>query len=319
MCVLHDSDEYGVARYPLKELAQAAGVICGLAKELAAKSVLKGSDTELTEPYVYIPRSGRKDGEPVTLVPAQKGPIWFSSRMVRDEYVRTVRGDSGRNGEANDDAPKPAPKPPKGVDIGPRTPAQSSSSSSSATPKEQADDDAHERARALLTRVCERLGVELQADPSRLTWINVVTEMLRDGIPEQDIMRAADITRTKGHKNINYVRTVAISLATESQNGNGNRARGTGKPNGPNWGAIGEFAREDSEDPGDDAAGGTEPSAAGAPPRAIAAPSDRAADHQGGTGQALGAAGSGLRLESNGRHGDEGEIPAFLLRARASA
>lgn len=46
--------------------------------------------------YIYVPRSGRRDGEPVTLVAEQEGPIWYLSRMVKDEYVRSVRGESSR-------------------------------------------------------------------------------------------------------------------------------------------------------------------------------------------------------------------------------
>lgn len=110
MCLLHDSDEYGVLRWPLKEVAQACGASMSHVKELVDKSVLKGSDKQLTDAFIYVPRSGRRDGEPVTLVATQAGPIWYSSRMVKDEYVRTIRGESSRFGEA----PKNAPKPPFG-------------------------------------------------------------------------------------------------------------------------------------------------------------------------------------------------------------
>lgn len=114
MCMLHDSDEYGVLRWPLKDIAQAAGASMAHVRELVEKAVLKGSDKRVDEAYVYTPRSGRKDGEPVILIPTQAGPIWYSSRMVKDEYVRTIRGESSRFGEHMGDAPKPAPKPPFG-------------------------------------------------------------------------------------------------------------------------------------------------------------------------------------------------------------
>lgn len=107
MCLMHDSDEYGVLRWPLKEIAQAAGASMSHVRELVDKSVLKGSDKQLSEPFVYVPRSGRKEGDPVTLLDTQAGPIWYSSRMVKDEYVRTIRGESSRFGEASKDAPKP--------------------------------------------------------------------------------------------------------------------------------------------------------------------------------------------------------------------
>ena len=64
LSVLHDSDEYGVVRWPLAELAQAAGVSLKSAKELAAKRVLKGDD-QGAEPYIFTPRHAGKDGEAV--------------------------------------------------------------------------------------------------------------------------------------------------------------------------------------------------------------------------------------------------------------
>lgn len=121
MCVLHDSDEYGMVRWPLNDLANAANAPIKLVRELVEKSVLKGHDKTVDRPFIYTPRTGRKDGAPVTLIPTQAGPVWYSSRMVKDEYVRTVRGESTRFS----DAPKDAPKPPFG---------DGSTSSSSSTP-----------------------------------------------------------------------------------------------------------------------------------------------------------------------------------------
>lgn len=126
ICALHDSDEYGIARYPLRELASEVGANLAHIRELVIKGVMKGDDKALTEPFVYVPRSGRRDGDPVTLIPPQPGPIWYSSRMVKDEYVRSVRIEGGsRFSEGDGEAPKPAPKPPLGDG--------SSSSTSSAT------------------------------------------------------------------------------------------------------------------------------------------------------------------------------------------
>ena len=134
LCLMHDQEEYGVLRWPLKEIAEAASCKVAELKALRDKGVLKGADKgELCAAYVYVPRSGRKEGDPVTLIPEQNGPVWFSSRFVRDEYVRTVRGEGSRFGDAPNDAPKPpfgedtkaSPKPPFGDG--------SSSSSSSST------------------------------------------------------------------------------------------------------------------------------------------------------------------------------------------
>jgi hypothetical protein len=116
MCLLHDSEVYGVLRWPLKDIARAVGCQPAFLRELIDKGVLKGADVGKTcEAFVYVPRSGRKEGDPVVLVPATLGPIWYSSRMVRDEYVRTVRGASTRFGEGDGDSSKATLKPsPKG-------------------------------------------------------------------------------------------------------------------------------------------------------------------------------------------------------------
>lgn len=118
MGLMHDSDAYGVLRWPLKEIALALGAPLKLVQELASKSVMKGCDKGSCEPFIYTPRSGRKDGTPVILIPTQDGPIWYSSRMVKDEHVRTIRGESTRFGDGEGDdgkpSPKAAPKPPKG-------------------------------------------------------------------------------------------------------------------------------------------------------------------------------------------------------------
>ncbi|HEV7286184.1 MAG TPA: hypothetical protein VGN75_15120 [Kaistia sp.] len=151
MCLLHDADEYGLVRWPLKEIAQAVGASLSHVRELVDKDVLKGSDKQIAEPFVYTPRSGRRNGEPVTLIAAQAGPLWYSSRMVKDEYVRSNVGASTRfkskdpepsdtssitspGGEA---APNPSPSPSptrRGGEAQSDGSSSSSSSSSSTEP-----------------------------------------------------------------------------------------------------------------------------------------------------------------------------------------
>lgn len=141
LCLMHDQEEYGVLRWPLKEIAEAASCKVAELKALRDKGVLKGADKgELCAVYIYVPRSGRKEGDPVILIPEQMGPLWFSSRFVRDEYVRTVRGEGSRFSDSPNDAPKPpngegtkaSPNPPFGDGS-----SSSSSSSSSASPPNQ--------------------------------------------------------------------------------------------------------------------------------------------------------------------------------------
>lgn len=119
MCVLHDSEEYGVARFPLKELVAAAGVQLKSAKELVEKGVLKGGDRDVAA-YTFTPSHAGKKGEPVTLLEASIGPMWYCSRFVRDEYIRARRGEGTRFDQDNQPkrgpkpTPKDAPKPPIG-------------------------------------------------------------------------------------------------------------------------------------------------------------------------------------------------------------
>jgi hypothetical protein len=117
---------------------------------------MKGSDQELDLPLIYTPRTGRKDGTPVTLIESQKGPIWYCSRMVCDEHIRKHRGEKSRfqtDTEADDfkllsDSPKASSKPPFGDGS-----SSSSSSSSSSTHKKESKNP--KRTRATIEEVTE--------------------------------------------------------------------------------------------------------------------------------------------------------------------
>jgi hypothetical protein len=113
LCLLHDMDEYGICRWPLKELSNAACVPLALMRELQSKKVLKGADKG-AEPYIFTPRHAGKKGAPVTLVENMGGSVWYCSRFVRDEWIRQKRGQSTRFSDDNP-PPKAAPKAkPKG-------------------------------------------------------------------------------------------------------------------------------------------------------------------------------------------------------------
>jgi hypothetical protein len=94
--LLHDSDEYGVLRWELREIARAVGCPLALLKELTSKGVLKGCDKGSCEAMIFTPRHAGRDGDPAILLASQPGPLWFSSRFIRDEYVRQKRGESTR-------------------------------------------------------------------------------------------------------------------------------------------------------------------------------------------------------------------------------
>lgn len=131
MCLLHDSDEYGVIRWPLAELAQAAGVPLKLLQELAQKSVLKGGDAGIAD-FTFTPRHAGQDGESVTLIPACQTPCWFSSRMVVDEHIRLKRGAGTRFEPSPKVPPMPTIGDGKGGHIG-DGPTSSSPSTSPST------------------------------------------------------------------------------------------------------------------------------------------------------------------------------------------
>ena len=138
MCVLHDSDEYGVIRWPLDELAAVANVPIEAVRELVAKNVLKGSESTVAE-FSHTTRHAGKDGETHVLIPAGVGPCWFSSRMVVDEFRRNASGGetrfgspsrtpSQRQGERQGETPSGQPSQRQGHG------ATSSSSSPSSSP-----------------------------------------------------------------------------------------------------------------------------------------------------------------------------------------
>ena len=92
LCLLHDSDEYGIIRSHLKSLSHAISAKTSDVQKLVDRGVLKGADFgHVFGGFTYTPRHGRRDGIPVILIPQQPGPIWFFSRMVIDEYKRVTR------------------------------------------------------------------------------------------------------------------------------------------------------------------------------------------------------------------------------------
>ncbi|CAM5590058.1 hypothetical protein [Rhodanobacter lindaniclasticus] len=138
MGLMHDSTEYGVLRQPLKAIAQALGAPMKLLHELVAQGVMYGCASGPCEPMVYRPKHAGGLGEPVVLVAVQPGPIWYSPRMVRDEYKRTIRGSDTRFKTEPLEPPKPspmggfgdAPKSPPNARQGDGASASSSSSKS---------------------------------------------------------------------------------------------------------------------------------------------------------------------------------------------
>lgn len=135
LCLLHDSDEYGILRWPLEDIAQSVGCPIEVVNELVTKGVLKGAPMGTPmPPFGFTPKHAGKQGDTVILIQAQNGPIWYSSRMVEDEHIRQNRAQHGKKGDPafGLKSPKGIPMPPIGDDIGAAigTPPSSSSSSS---------------------------------------------------------------------------------------------------------------------------------------------------------------------------------------------
>lgn len=139
LCLFHDSEaEYGVLRWPLKDVANAAGAPMPLVRELVAKGVLKGADREAAD-YTHRPKHAGKYGDPVTLVTHQGGPVWYSSRMVKDEWARSRRGEGTRFDTENQ---PPGRSPTRRVGDGSGDGPSSSSSPSGSVPYGTGDADA---------------------------------------------------------------------------------------------------------------------------------------------------------------------------------
>ncbi len=109
MGLMHDSDEYGVLRWPLKEIQSASGAPMALLRELIDKGVLKGADKGAAD-YMHTPTHAGKKGEPVRLVEAKDGPCWYCSRFVRDEWIRSRQG--GATKFTSENNPNRPPEPP---------------------------------------------------------------------------------------------------------------------------------------------------------------------------------------------------------------
>lgn len=130
LCLLHDQEPYGLLRWTLAEIAQAVNTTPEKLTGLVRREILKGHD-EKCQAFIYRPRSGRREGEPITLIAEQAGPLWYSSRMVRDEYLRKIRGASTQF--TSESQPQPSPHlSPKGG-LGERSSDGSTSSSSSSS------------------------------------------------------------------------------------------------------------------------------------------------------------------------------------------
>lgn len=184
MCLMHDSNEYGILRWPLGEIAKAIGCSSAMLRKLVVRNVLKGVDSGQCDPFIYVPRSGGVNGDPVALIQGQPGPIWYSSRMVRDEYVRQHRGESSRFSKqprADEPLPTGLPMPPFG----------DGSTSSSISTSISMSKEAHARAPISVGRECvrdsrEKAGVDSHCADALAIVQSALLRMRSAGIQDDD-------------------------------------------------------------------------------------------------------------------------------------
>jgi len=218
LCLLHDGDEYGVIRWPLEDIARAAGVPLKLATELSDKGVLKGGDGG-TDPFIFTARHAGKDGPPVTLIPATTGPCWYCSRMVRDEHTRQARGKSTRFG-----GDEQQPKPPIGGGFGggigygstspSPSPSTSPSTSTSPSPSTSPDDEKSETWFEAFWKEypSNKRSLKLKAEAERLFW-----DTVKDGEEETAMrgLKAFKRTETWRRDDGQYAKNIIEFLTDE--------------------------------------------------------------------------------------------------------
>lgn len=139
MCLLHDSDEYGLLRWPLEDIAKSVGCTKSKIQKLVSQGILRGVHRNQDSDEI-IHKTKKKTIEIV--MKSERGPVWYSRRMLLDEHIRQKRGKGGELSLNNENVPRPkdtledTPKDQLKGSLG-VSPSSSSSSSSSPTGKEK--------------------------------------------------------------------------------------------------------------------------------------------------------------------------------------
>lgn len=123
----------------------------------------------------------------------------------------------------------------KGDETVPETPNETFHSYVDHQSTESQKEKDHQGARVLLTRICEILGVHLQDDPARITWLRQTEAMLEDGLDAPRIIAATEIARANGVVNLSYIRRVAFNPPKPQQ---------TASPSKPTTDEIGERLKQ---------------------------------------------------------------------------
>ncbi|WP_337052466.1 hypothetical protein [Pseudoxanthomonas sp. USHLN014] len=151
---LRQSDEFGVARESLAQIAHGSKTPIKYLRELAQKGVLKGGD-EWHGSFEFSAKHAGKVGEPVTLVEGDGGSCWFYARLVKDKHVREQRGKASRFTSENQPGRSPTGR------VGSRQgdgPASASASASASSVDTSTHTDSSLGSAPDLARVCREAG-----------------------------------------------------------------------------------------------------------------------------------------------------------------
>ena len=109
LCLFHDNAEYGLLRWSLDEISNAIGCKKKDLLDLLRLGILKGSekDGEKVSFSITISKKNAPSLE-VFVLENEPNPLFFSSRMLRDEYIRNNRGKHGSESQKNPAVPRPS-------------------------------------------------------------------------------------------------------------------------------------------------------------------------------------------------------------------
>src|SRR5690606_27094568 len=107
LCLFHDSDEYGILRWTLKQMQQVIHCKMKSLQNLLKYGILKGSEKD-GDKVSFSTTFQVRNAQPKTvlLIDSVSIPLYFSSRMVRDEYVRKNRAIHGIKSLENPAVPR---------------------------------------------------------------------------------------------------------------------------------------------------------------------------------------------------------------------
>jgi hypothetical protein len=105
MLLCHDSEIYGVLRWPLVDIAAAVRAPIALMRLIVKKGVLRGAEKKVPA-FVHVTSHAGRQGDPVTLIEASEEPMYYFPGMVLAAWRRQRRGATTRFTSENNPAGK---------------------------------------------------------------------------------------------------------------------------------------------------------------------------------------------------------------------